>query len=86
MIEQLNKYKTKNAIVFLPKNCTYLEDSITYTLKNVINFDKEKEDNQIIDIINNSKIKKIYLLGNNDIYRYILPIIFVATKRNLTLE
>ena len=73
MIEELKKYKNKNTIVLLPKFDRDIKDSMEYTLKNVIEIDCEKEDVEIVNIINNSKIKKIYFVGNNDIYRYILP-------------
>lgn len=73
MIEQLENYKNKQEIVLLPRFDLDLKDSLEYTLKNVIEIDKVEEDNKIIELINNSKIKKIYLVGNNDFYRFILP-------------
>ena len=59
MIEQLEKYKNKQEIVLLPRFDLDLKDSLEYTLKNVIEIDKVEEDNKIIELINNSKIKKI---------------------------
>ena len=73
MIEELKKYSNKSSVVFLPKCDLSIYDSLEYTLNNVIKIDLEKEDSEIINNINNSKIKKIYLVGSNDIYRYILP-------------
>lgn len=73
MIEQLENYKNKQEIVLLPRFDLDLKDSLEYTLKNVIEIDKVDEDNRIIELINNSKIKKIYLVGNNDFYRFFLP-------------
>ena len=73
MIEQLEKYKNKRNIVIVPRFDLDLKDSLEYTLNNVIEIDNVEEDNKIIELINNSKIKKIYLVGNNDFYRFILP-------------
>ncbi len=73
MIEELKKYSNKSSVVFLPKCDLSIYDSLEYTLNNVVKIDLEKEDSEIINTINNSKIKKIYLVGSNDIYRYILP-------------
>ena len=73
MIEQLEKYKNKQNIVIIPQFDLDLKDSLEYTLNNVIEIDYVEEDNKIIELINNSKIKKIYLVGNNDFYRFILP-------------
>ena len=73
MIEQLEKYKNKQNIVIIPHFDLDLKDSLEYTLNNVIEIDRVEEDNKIIELINNSKIKKIYLVGNNDFYRFILP-------------
>ncbi len=73
MIEEIKKYNNKKNIAFLPV-CDYkFYDSISYTLGNVIKIINEEENEEIINTINNSKIKKIYLVGNNDWYRYILP-------------
>ena len=73
MIEDLKKYVNKNSIVFLPKYDKKIYDSINHVLKNIINISEEVKNQEIITIINNSKIKKIYLAGNNDVYRYMLP-------------
>lgn len=73
MIEELKKYKDKSSIVLLPKDNFDIYDSINYTLKNVIKIDSPNEDNCIIEMINDSKINKIYFVGYNDIYRYIMP-------------
>lgn len=73
MIKDLNKYKNKSSIVILPVVNWDMYDSFECTLKNVIKIDVIDEDEEIINIINNSKIKKIYLVGDNIIYRYILP-------------
>lgn len=73
MIEQLIKLKNKETIVILPKYDLDIKDSLQNLFNNVIEIDNVLEDKKIIEIINNSKIKKIYLVGNNDIYRFILP-------------
>lgn len=73
MIERLKELINKKTITFLPV-CDYkFYDSINYTLKNVVKINCEEENEEIINIINNSKIEKIYLVGYNNFYRYILP-------------
>ena len=73
MIEEIKKYKNKKTITFLPI-CDYkFYDSINYTLKHVIKLDIEEQNEEIVNLINNSKIEKIYLVGYNNLYRYILP-------------
>ena len=73
MLDKLIEYKNESSIVLVPKQDIKYYDSLNYTLKNTILVDNVKEDTKIIDIINNSKIKKIYLVGNNDLFRFILP-------------
>ena len=73
MINELEKYKNKDTIVLLPSLDLKYYDSVNHTLGNVIIVNEEIEDNKIIEIINKSKIKKIYLFANDDIYRFILP-------------
>ena len=73
MLEKLTEYKNESSIVFVPQLDYKFYDSINYTLGNAIKIDNVDEDERIITVINGSKIKKIYLLGNNDIYRFILP-------------
>lgn len=73
MINEIEKYKNENTIVLLPSLDLKYYDSVNYTLKNIIVIKDEAEDSKIISAINESKIKKIYLFSNHDIYRYILP-------------
>lgn len=73
MIDDLKNYGNEECIVLLPLYDLEIKESLVYLFKNVIEVDYVEEDKEIIEIINNSKIKKIYLVGNNDIYRYILP-------------
>ena len=73
MLDKLIEYKNESSIVLVPKQDIKYYDSLNYTLKNTILVDNVKEDTRIINIINNSKIKKIYLVGNNDLFRFILP-------------
>lgn len=73
MLEKINEYKNETKIVLVPKNDIKYYDGINYTLGNVIVLDNECADDKIITEINESKIKKIYLLGNHDIYGFVLP-------------
>ena len=73
MLDKLIEYKNESSIVLVSKQDIKYYDSLNYTLKNVIIVDNVKEDTRIINIINNSKIKKIYLVGNHDLFRFILP-------------
>ena len=67
MINELEKYKNKDTIVLLPSFDFKYYDSVNHTLGNVIIVNEETEDNKIIEIINKSKIKKIYLFADHDI-------------------
>lgn len=71
MIEQLKKIQ--NNIVFLPKDDISIKNSLEYTLGNVIVINKVTNQDKIINYINNSKIKKIYLNGYNLFYDFLLP-------------
>ncbi len=73
MIEQLEKLKNKQNIVFLPKDDISIKDSLEFTLHNVLVIDKVNNMNNILNIINKSKIQKIYLNGFNSFYEYLLP-------------
>lgn len=73
MIKQLKQYIEEQHIIFLPKDINFIKDSIVHTFKNVILINKEKAEIEITDIINNSNLKKIYLIGYNEIYNFILP-------------
>lgn len=73
MINELEKYKNKDTIVLLPSFDLKYYDSVNYTLGNTIIIHDETVNNKVTEIINKSKIKKIYLFADHDIYRYILP-------------
>ena len=73
MLDKLIEYKNESSIVLVPKQDIKYYDSLNYTLKNAIIVDKELEDESIITAINSSKISKIYLVGNHDLFRFILP-------------
>lgn len=73
MIEEIKKLKNKQHIVLLPKYDLEIYDSLNNVLRNVIKINNVSNNKEIINIINNSKIKKIYLIGNDDFYRFMLP-------------
>lgn len=73
MLDKLIEYKNESSIVLVPKQDMKYYDSLNYTLGNVIILDDVKENENIIKTINGSKIKKIYLVGNHDLFRFILP-------------
>ena len=73
MLDKLIEYKNESSIVLVPKQDIKYYDSLNYTLGNAILVNNVNEDLKIIDVINNSKIKKIYLVGNDNIYGFLLP-------------
>ena len=73
MLESVIELKNESSITLVPKLDFKYFDSINYTLGNAIKIDNESEDENIIITINESEIKKIYLMGNNDFYRFMLP-------------
>lgn len=73
MIEELKKFSNKSSIVFLPQKYHSYYESILFTLENVLLFNKANEDKNIIMYINNSKVKKIYLFGYDDLFHFIIP-------------
>lgn len=73
MIEQLEKNKNSNIIVFLPKDDISIKNTLEYSFKNVIVIDRVLNQNEILEYINGSKFKKIYLNGYNSFYDYLLP-------------
>ena len=81
MLDKLIEYKNESSIVLVPKQDIKYHDGLNYTLVNVIIIDDVKEDENIIETINGSKISKIYLVGNNDLFRFILPRI----KKNINV-
>ena len=60
MLEQLIKYKDESTITFVPIESLFIYDSIQYTLSNPIKINNIQEDNKIVEMINQSKIKNIY--------------------------
>lgn len=80
MREQLLKLKNQTKIVLLPKYDIEIKDSLENTIGNFVEIKEKENEKEILDIINSSKIKKIYLVGNNDFYRYLLP------RRNKNIE
>jgi len=73
MIEEIKKYKNKKHIVLLPKSDLEIYDSLNNTLGNIIKLNNTSNNKEIIKILNESKIEKIYLIGNDDFYRFLLP-------------
>ena len=73
MIDEINKFQNENTIVFMPAIQSNYFDSINDTIGNVVKVFENKFAFDIIVSINNSKIKKIYLLGNSSIYGQMLP-------------
>ena len=73
MIEELKKISNEKTLVILPNGDNDIKGSLTNTLGKAIIINNEKENEEIITNINNSKISKLYLVGYHDIYRYILP-------------
>lgn len=73
MIEQLKNHQKDKCISLVPPYDLKYYESIDYTIGNVIKIDYVEANEKIIKYINESKIEKIYLFGNHDIYRYILP-------------
>ena len=73
MLDAIKKINNDNCITFIPPTDTKYFDSINYTLGNAIIIDSNENQKDIVELLNNSKFKKIYLFGYNDFYRYILP-------------
>ena len=73
MKERILELTNEKSIVFLPKYDLEIKDSLEHTLGNVIILEECNSEKEIVDIINESKIKKIYLVGNDDFYRVLLP-------------
>lgn len=73
MKEEIKKYINKNTIILLPKFDLDIYDSLKELSQNIIKIAAVTEEKEILNILNQSKIKKIYLVGNNDFYRYLLP-------------
>ena len=73
MLEKLQEYKNKSSIVLVPRHDLKYYESIKFTLGNAIKIDKEVGNDELINALNESRIKKIYLFGYHDLYRYMLP-------------
>lgn len=73
MLDKIIDYINETSITLIPKTDLKIYDSLNYTLGNIIVIDNEKENERIIKTINESNIKKIYLIGNHNIYSFILP-------------
>ena len=80
MINELKKYINKEIIVLFPSKELEHYDSINGVLENIVIIDDVTIDDSIVEIINNSKIKKIYLFADSEIYRSILPKIKKSIK------
>ena len=73
MLEEIKQHQNDKCISLVPPYDLKYYESIEYTIGNVIKIDYVEANEKIIKYINESKIEKIYLFGNHDIYRYILP-------------
>lgn len=73
MLEEIKKFSNKSSIVLMPQKYSNFYEIINYSLKNVILFNQVDNDNVIIEAIDDSDIKKVYLFGYDDIYQFIIP-------------
>lgn len=73
MIEELKIYSNKKTIIFLPFSNIAMKEKLECLSCNILIINIEKENNQIIDIINKSKIEKIYIYGFNKFFNFLLP-------------
>lgn len=67
MIEEI---KDNENILFISKNDLNIQNDFIYTFDNVIVIDNNKDS---INLLNQKNINKIYLLGHDDFFRYMLP-------------
>lgn len=73
MIDELNKYKNKSSVVLLPETDMCIYDSLVYTLKNVVKINESSAANNVLEFLNKSKIEKIYFVGSDKLYEFLLP-------------
>lgn len=73
MLEEIKQHQNDKCISLVPPFDLKYFEGINNTLGNAIKIDYVEANENIIKTINESKIEKIYLFGNHDIYRYILP-------------
>jgi len=73
MLEQIEKLKNKQHIVIMPQKNQDIIESLENTLGNIITIGNEQEEKKVVELINNSKLKKIYLIDNCEYYRFLLP-------------
>ena len=80
MKEKILKYRNSQVIVFVTNYGLDIKESLEFTIGNLIELEKTEYKKEIVEIINDSKIKKIYLLDYDDFYRFMLP------RLNKTIE
>ena len=73
MLDEIKKINNKSSIVFIPQTDLKYYDIINYTLGNVVIIDNKEKQSDVVESINKSKFKTIYLFGYDEIYRYVLP-------------
>lgn len=73
MKKEIKKYTNKNTIILLPKFDLDIYESLKELCPYIVKIGNVTEEKEIVTILNQSNIKKIYLVGNNDFYRYLLP-------------
>lgn len=73
MLEQIKDMQNKKEITFIAGIENSEINSLKDKMNNVILVNNNKESKEVINIINKSKIKKIYLVGYSSFYDYLLP-------------
>lgn len=73
MLEQIEENKNKKNLVFIPEIDKNLKNYFENFMQNIIIVKEDKNIELILNKINVSKIKKIYLVGYDNFYDYLLP-------------
>lgn len=72
-MNELKKAKKGENILFVSSNDLKIKDNFNDTFDNVIFIDEKENFDEVISLINNKGFSKIYLLGLDEFYRYMLP-------------
>lgn len=79
-MEKKNNCKSYNNIIIIPEKYAFNKECINNTFKNIVYINNSTNKTKIIEIINNFNIKKMYLIGNHDLYNYIITRINKKTQ------
>lgn len=72
-MDELKQAKSGGTILFVSSNDLNIKDNFVYTFDSVVFIDDKENFSDVVSLINEKRFSKVYLLGHDEFYRYMLP-------------